>query len=116
VRRDTRGVKNAPLQDLEGTATKILDRMHDDMYDAARAFLASRQVAVGSKEELFEAFRMRNVFATAGWCGEYALEEKLKSENGLTIRCLPLEPTIHSPKCFRTGLPARQQVVIAKAY
>lgn len=116
VRRDTRGIKHVSLHDLENTISSLLDRIHVDMYETANAFLASRQVAVGNQHELFEAFRTRNVFASAGWCGEYGLEEKLKRENGLTIRCIPFEPATHSPKCFWTGLPVREQVVIAKAY
>jgi prolyl-tRNA synthetase len=56
----------------------------------------------------------------AHFCGDPELEEQLKREHGVTIRCILDEGQVdgtHEPgKCIFTGKPSESRVLFAKAY
>ena len=47
--------------------------------------------------------------------GDVKVEERIKSDLGVTVRCMPLEKS-EPGTCPFTGQPSAQRVVWAKAY
>ena len=116
VRRDTGEKLNIAKEHVEDRIIALLDQIQADMYNRALEFRDNNWVSAETTNELFSAFRKGNQFVSAGWSGDLAHEEKLKSEYLVTIRCIPFAPRHENKNCILTGLPAKQQVVIAKAY
>ena len=54
-------------------------------------------------------------FALAHFNGDVKLEERIKDDLGVTVRCIPLEKS-EPGTCPFTGQPSAQRVVWAKAY
>jgi prolyl-tRNA synthetase len=55
-------------------------------------------------------------FAYTHWCGNQECEEKIKTDLGVTIRCIPLNAEKETGRCIACGDKSTQQVVFAKAY
>jgi prolyl-tRNA synthetase len=55
-------------------------------------------------------------FALAHWDGSREVEDQIKEELKVTIRCIPLEGTEEHGACIRSGRPSTRRVVFAKAY
>ena len=81
---------------------------------------------IDSKEEFYKFFTAPKVaenaptpihggFALTHFCGDGALEKRIKDELGVTVRCIPLEKS-EPGTCPFTGQPSVQRVVWAKAY
>ena len=54
-------------------------------------------------------------FALTHFSGDVKLEERIKNDLGVTVRCIPLEKS-EPGTCPFTGQPSPQRVVWAKAY
>ena len=54
-------------------------------------------------------------FALTHFSGDAAVEEKIKADLSVTVRCIPLEKS-EPGTCPFTGKPSAQRVVWAKAY
>jgi len=50
------------------------------------------------------------------WCGDLACEEAMKSEAGLSSRCMPFAQEQLSDVCPVCGKPAKKMVVWGVAY
>jgi prolyl-tRNA synthetase len=55
-------------------------------------------------------------FALAHWGGDPAVEEKIKNDLGVTIRCIPLEGETEAGFCPFTGQKSSRRVIYAKSY
>jgi prolyl-tRNA synthetase len=95
--------------------------------DRARQFRDRHTRAIDSKEEFYEFFTPKNSskpeihggFALAHWNGSREVEEQIKSDLKVTIRCIPLanganpsEPGV----CIFSGGPSRGRVLWGKSY
>ena len=54
-------------------------------------------------------------FALAHWNGSREVEEQVKNDLKVTIRCIPLEAG-EPGKCIFTGEPSAKRVIWAKSY
>ena len=95
-----------------------------NLYERARQFRDANTRAIDSKEEFYEFFTPKNSakpeihggFALAHWNGSGEVEEKVKGDLKVTIRCIPTTERGESGRCIFTGEPSRQRVVWAKSY
>ena len=58
-------------------------------------------------------------FALAHWNGSRAVEEQIKNDLKVTIRCIPFDDPANPPeagKCVITGEPSPRRVLWAKSY
>jgi prolyl-tRNA synthetase len=56
-------------------------------------------------------------FALAHWNGSRAVEEQIKNDLKVTIRCIPFDdPEDPSGSCVITGEPSARRVLWAKSY
>ena len=87
-------------------------------YFAAAQARQSQYTQTFSNEKAFYDFFQAGTggFALAHWCGESAIEEKIKTDLNVTIRCLPFECKDQPGQCIFTNQPSPQLAVFAKAY
>jgi prolyl-tRNA synthetase len=90
--------------------------MQDNLLNRALAFREANTVKIDTKEEFYKFFEGENCgFALAHWNGSAEVEEKIKADLKVTIRCIPFgdkEPG----ECIITGEPSAQRVYFAKSY
>jgi prolyl-tRNA synthetase len=126
ARRDKSPKEKAflPAAEVPGKVPAILDEIQAALLARATAFRDSEMRVIESKEEFYAFFTPKNAdkpeihggFALAHWNGSPAVEEQIKTDLKVTIRCLPFEDSPKTGICIFTGEPSRQRVVWAKSY
>jgi len=126
ARRDRPGREgkiSAPLADLPATVEKLLNEIHQSLYDKALEFRRSRTRAIATYDEFKNA--VETGFAFAEWCGSAECEGKIKEETRATMRCIPVdqgdvlgnhETGAASGKCVYCGQAATARAIFARAY
>jgi prolyl-tRNA synthetase len=115
-----------PRTEFVATIVSILQSIQDALLERARKYRAEHTHRIDSKEEFYTFFTAPKVaenaptpihggFALTHFCGDGALEKKIKDDLGVTVRCIPLERS-EPGTCPFTGQPSAQRVVWAKAY
>jgi prolyl-tRNA synthetase len=116
VRRDTFEKIVLPIEGLAAGVAKLLDDIHDTMFNRA----LQNRLKNTTEVDALEAFQnaTKNGFALAPWCGERACEDEIKATTGATTRCYELDydPKAHSDRCVFCGKPAQYKMYFAKAY
>ena len=103
-----------------------LQSVQDGLFERARAYRAEHTKTIDTREEFYSFFAtpptaenaptpIHGGFALTHFSGELALEQKIKDELSVTVRCIPLEKG-EPGTCPFTGKPSPQRVVWAKAY
>ncbi len=116
-----------PTEEFVSRAASLLDEVQQNLLDRATAFRDSHTRRVESKEEFYDFFTPKNPakpeihggFALAHWNGSAAVEEKVKNDLKVTIRCIPFDQPGNPPqpgKCIFTGEPSARPVLWAKSY
>lgn len=106
------------------TLATLLDDMQSELFEKAVLFRDSHIHRIDTKEEFYQFFTPKNReepeihggFAFTHWCGESAVEEMVKSDLNVTIRCLPLEMGKEEGVCPFSGKKSSQRVIFAKSY
>ncbi len=113
--------------EVVGRATELLDSIQQNLLARATAFRDENTQVLDTKEAFYEFFTPKNSakpeihggFALAHWNGSRAVEEQIKADLKVTIRCIPLDDPAHPPKpgrCVITGEPSPRRVLWAKSY
>jgi prolyl-tRNA synthetase len=108
------------------TVAPLLQSIQDNLFARALAFRKQHTHAIDTKDAFYEFFRapveqpnaptpIHGGFALTHFCGDVKIEERIKNEIGVTVRCIPLEKS-EPGTCPFTGQPSAQRVVWAKAY
>ena len=79
---------------------------------------------IDTKEEFYAFFTAKNKerpeihggFALAHWNGSREVEDKIKEDLKVTIRCIPMNGEDEPGKCIITGEPSPRRVIFAKSY
>lgn len=115
-----------PRAEFVSTIATVLQSIQDALFERARAYREQHTHRIDSRQE-FEAFftapltqdnaptPIHGGFALTHFNGDVKLEERIKNDLGVTIRCIPLEKS-EPGTCPFTGEPSAQRVVWAKAY
>jgi prolyl-tRNA synthetase len=104
-------------------ASEILGAIQQELYQRALKFRDANTRIIDSKEEFYAFFTPKNPakpeihggFALAHWNGSREIEEKIKNDLKVTIRCIP-SPHSGAGRCIFTGQASAKRVVWAKAY
>lgn len=107
-----------------GSAAAILTEIQQALLERATAFRDANLQAIDSKEAFYEFFTAKNSekpeihggFALAHWNGSAAVEEQIKNDLKVTIRCIPFTGGGEPGTCIFTGEPSKQRVIFAKSY
>jgi prolyl-tRNA synthetase len=116
-----------PMAELVARAVELLESIQQSLFDRARQFRDAHTRVIDSKEEFYDFFTPKNPsrpeihggFALAHWNGSRAVEEQIKNDLKVTIRCIPLDDPAVPPEpgtCPFTGEPSARRVVWAKSY
>jgi prolyl-tRNA synthetase len=108
-------------------AVELLGSIQQNLFDRAKQFRDAHTRAIDSKEEFYAFFTPTNSakpeihggFALAHWDGSRAVEEQIKNDLKVTIRCVPFDDPANPPEpgtCPFTGKPSPRRVVWAKSY
>lgn len=126
ARRD-RGVKeksSVPMDKFVAEISATLEDIQNTILAKAEAFRQEHTRVIDSKEEFYAFFTPQNAdkpeihggFALAHWSGEAEVEEMVKDDLKVTIRCIPHEAEAEPGICIFTGKPSAQRAVWAKSY
>lgn len=125
-RRDRKPKEKTGIQRGEFVAglPALLGEIQSGLLQRAMDHRQANTVRIDSKEELYRFFTPANPekpeihggFAMCHFAGDSAVEEKLKSDLNVTVRCIPQEAPEEAGTCIITGKPSTRRIVIAKAY
>ena len=116
VRRDTREKIVVKLADLETELPRLLDAVHDGLYQKALARRESMTYDAYNFEEIKDIADNKPGLIRALWCGDLECEMRLKDEVGITSRCMPFEQEEIGETCVCCGKKANKLVYWGKAY
>jgi prolyl-tRNA synthetase len=118
--RRTGGKKEpVPLGGIGERLLSEMDRLQDELLEAARARREAHTIRGVTKAQFLEFMEHDGGFAYGGFCGQGACEAEIKEQTKATIRVLPDEE-FRSPaspdSCMWCGRPSVTEAVWAKAY
>jgi len=115
------------IGELVSRAAELLESIQQNLLQRAKEFRDTHTRMIDSKEEFYDFFTPKNRdkpeihggFALAHWNGSREVEEQVKNDLRVTIRCIPLDdpadPT-EPGSCIFTGAPSPRRVIWAKSY
>ena len=111
-------------EELIATIASLLEAMHSELLDRAVNFRKKHTHSIDNKEDFYAFFTPKNKenpeihggFALAHWSGDPAVEEQIKKDLNVTIRCIPLEGEEEEGRCVISGKKSKRRVIFAKAY
>ena len=119
VRRDTFEKIEVKRDGLAQTVAKLLDEVHENMYNKAKAFMDSHIVTCNSLEEMQKALDDK-CFVKSMWCGCPECESKIKELYSATARVMPFDQTPVGNKCVCCGKECSESelkvIYFARAY
>ena len=116
VRRDTSEKVTVKLNDLEKEIEKMLEDIHNNMFEECKKRLKEKTSIALNLEEFKNTMENKQGFIKAMWCGDEACENKIRELTGAKSRCMPFEQEKISDKCVCCGKPASKMVVWGRQY
>ena len=113
-----------PAAEFASRAAEMLDAIQQNLLERAQQFRDAHTRVINSKEDFYDFFTPKNPakpelhggFALAHWNGSSEVEEQIKQDLKVTIRCIPFTDQPEPGTCLFTGEPSAQRVVWAKSY
>jgi prolyl-tRNA synthetase len=121
-----------PRAEFIATVGARLGAIQKAMYDRAYEQRKEQTRVIDSKDEFYAYFTppahkdpnaptpIHGGFALTHYSGEESVEDKIKADLGVTVRCIPLPDSTFGEReagtCPFTGKPSTQRVVWAKSY
>jgi prolyl-tRNA synthetase len=113
--------------ELVRQAVELLDSIQQNLFERAKQFRDRHTRVIDSKDEFYSFFTPKNSakpeihggFALAHWNGSRQVEEQIKNDLKVTIRCIPLDDPASPPEsgtCPFSGEPSPRRVLWAKSY
>ncbi|MBQ7463789.1 MAG: proline--tRNA ligase [Lachnospiraceae bacterium] len=117
VRRDTRQKYTVKLDEISDFMKKLLEEIHNDMYERAKKHLQESMYDAATYDEFKKIMNEKPGFVRAMWCGNVECEDRIKADTTATSRCIPFEDRDEISKtCICCGKPAKHLVYWGKAY
>ena len=116
VQRNTREKHFVCLDELETVIPKLLEKLQNEMFDAALQRRNQMTYTAKTLEEIKEISSTKPGLIKSMWCGSKECEELIKEEAGLTSRCIPFEQEKISDVCPCCGKPTSTMIYWGKAY
>ena len=109
--------QGVPRNEFIENVTNILDEMQQGLFDRAAARRDEATTTIDSKDAFYKHFEGDGAgFVYAHFCGDPAVEEEIKADLKVTLRCIPLHGHDEEGACIFTGKPSKQRVLWAKSY
>jgi prolyl-tRNA synthetase len=127
VTRRDRPHKEASLlskEEMMSSISSILDDIHRALFERAKSYRNKHLYKIDSKEEFYRFFTPKNAeqpeihggFAFCHWSGDPEVEEIVKRDLNVTIRCIPLDSPEEEGTCIISGKKSTRRVIFAKSY
>jgi prolyl-tRNA synthetase len=112
------------VADFVSSAAATLEEIQAGLLARATALRDTHTARIDRWEDFREFFTAKNPgkpeihggFALAHWDGSREVEDKIKEELKVTIRCIPGDTSAEPGQCILSGRPSRSRVVFAKSY
>ena len=112
------------VDQLIATIAQILDNIQENLYNKALTFRKSHLHRIDDKEQFYQFFTPKNQenpeihggFALCHWCEDPRIEEQVKNDLSVTIRCIPLDQEKEEGICPFSGKKSPRRVIFAKSY
>lgn len=116
--------KSFAREELALAIPQELTAMQGEIYRKAVAFRDANIRKINTKEEFYAFFTPKNPdkpeihggFALCHWNGSAEVEELVKKELNVTIRCIPLDTPPEEGRCIISGEKSSRRVIFAKSY
>jgi prolyl-tRNA synthetase len=113
-----------PRAEFVSETGSILDDIQKNLFERARTLRDGNMKKIDSKKEFYDYFTPKNAekpeihggFALCHWNGKAEVEEQVRNDLGVTIRCIPLDAKDEPGTCVISGEPSQRRVIFAKAY
>lgn len=124
ARRDNGEKKAIARTEFVSTVADILQNIQDSLFARAKKYRDENMVEISSKEDFYKYFTPQNEkkpeihggFAVADYDGSEEVEDMLRKDLRVTVRCIPLEGGEPKGNCIFTGKPAKYRAIFAKSY
>lgn len=114
ARRDTGEKISVPEEQIGVAVTRLLDEVQKELFRQAAAYREAHTFSIVNYQEMEE--NGNRGFFRGDWCGSEECAAHLKSETGMTIRCLPFNETPVADQCIVCGQTTRYRALFARAY
>lgn len=122
--RGSAGRTSMPREEFVAKSGDLLDDIQKKLFERASQLRESHTHTIDSKAEFYDFFTPANPeepeihggFALCHWNGSAEVEEIVKNDLNVTVRCIPLDAPEEEGKCVITGEPSKKRVIFAKAY
>jgi prolyl-tRNA synthetase len=102
----------------------LLQEMQDGMFARAKAFREANTVKIDNKDDFYAYFTPANKekpeihggFAMCHFSGDKEVEETIRNDLQVTVRCVPPDAPEEPGKCVISGKPSNRRVVFGKSY
>ena len=115
ARRDNKKKIEINQSSVGEEVSKLLDEIQSELFNQAEKFRNENTRCVSDYND-FKKTMKKGGFVRCGWDGLESTELKIKEETSATIRCIPFDEETENLKCILTGVPAKHEVIFAKAY
>ena len=115
ARRDNKNKIEIDQSSVGEEVSKLLDEIQSELFNQAEKFRNENTRRVSDYND-FKKTMKKGGFVRCGWDGLESTELKIKEETSATIRCIPFDEETENLKCILTGVPAKHEVIFAKAY
>ena len=115
ARRDNKKKIEIDQSSVGEEISKLLDEIQSELFNQAEKFRNENTRCVSDYND-FKKTMKKGGFVRCGWDGLESTELKIKEETSATIRCIPFDEETENLKCILTGVPAKHEVIFAKAY
>lgn len=105
-------------------AAKILQEMQDGLLHKATVFRDQHTVKIENKKDLYDFFTPKNAekpeihggFVLCHYHEDPVVEEQIKNDLNVTVRCLPLPMHEEKGSCVISAKPSTRRAIFAKSY
>ena len=124
ARRDNGQKQSIPRAEFIAKAADILDDIQAQLLSRAKAYRDANTKQIDTKEDFYAFFTPKNErkpeihggFAVANYDGSAEVEDMLRKDLKVTVRCIPLDGGAPTGKCIFTGNEGKYRAVFAKSY
>jgi len=116
VRRDTGKKDFIKLKELKEKIPKILDKMHDDLFDKAKKFVDDNIVEANDFDKFKKAIKDKKIVKCL-FCNEEECEDWIKDKaDGASSRVYAMGQKKPKGKCVHCGKDAKVEIYFSKCY
>ncbi len=116
ARRDSGEKVFVPLNELEETVKRLLDEVHEGMYQRALKNLTENTFDISTPEEAKAIVESKGGFLRSKWCGDLECELAMKERAGVSSRCMPFAQSGTEGTCPVCGKKCSTDIYWGVAY